>query len=101
MTVQQIPLSQRIETAKRGKVSQPEYCLCLVQQWANTPIKAYLGRSSSQCRMLFRRLGLDMKANPTYQEVADMIAKDDVDFIEELYLLASPIWETTRKEKEK
>ena len=97
MTVQQIPLSERIETTKRGKVCQASYCDCLIRQWAETPIKAYFGRSSSQWRMLFRRLGLPMTANPTYQEVAVMIARDDVELTEELYLLASPIWEAAKR----
>ena len=100
MVVQQIPLSERIKGAERGVVSQPEFCSCLIQQWAETPIKAYFGRSSFRWRPLFRRLGLEPTANPTYQEVAAMIHETDEEFTAELFILANPIWEAERGREE-
>ena len=50
--------------------------------------------------MLFRQLGLDLKANPTYQEVAAMIHEADPEFMGELLLLASPVWDFTKGGKE-
>ena len=92
ITVHPIPLADRMSTARHGKVSQPEYCFCLVRQWAQMPIKAYFGRSR-KWRTLFRCLGLELSANPTYQEVAAMINEVDEEFTSELLLLADPIWE--------
>ena len=98
MAVHPIPLSERIENAKCGLVSQPEYCPCLIRQWAEMPVKAYFGRSL-QWRGLFRRLGLEMTANPTYQKVAEMIKETDEEFLVELLILASPIWGAKREEE--
>ena len=92
ITVQPIPLADRVATARRGQISQPEYCHCLVRQWAQMPVKAYFGRSD-KWKTLFRLLGLELSANPTYQEVAAMIDQADVDFTAELHLLAAPIWD--------
>lgn len=93
--VRQIPLSTRIDAATRGMVSQSEYCPCVIQQWGNTPIKAYFGRST-KWRMLFRLLGLELTENPTYQEVAAMIDRHDEEFTTELRLLASPVWDAKK-----
>lgn len=92
VTVHPISLSERIKTARSGRVSQSEYCPCVIQQWGNTPIKAYFGRSN-KWRMLFRHLGLEPTENPTYQEVAAMIDPKDEEFTTELLLLASPVWD--------
>ena len=97
--VRPIQLAERICNAKHGVVSQPEYCPRLVRKWAEMPIKAYFGRSI-KWRMLFRQLGLDLKANPTYQEVAAMIHEADPEFMGELLLLASPVWDFTKGGKE-
>ncbi|MGO5024544.1 hypothetical protein ACTQ4E_15915 [Lawsonibacter sp. LCP25S3_G6] len=95
VTVHPIPLSERIKTAKRGRVSQSEYCPCVIQQWGNTPIKAFFGRST-KWKTLFGHLGLELTQNPTYQEVAAMIDPNDEEFTTELLLLASPIWDAKK-----
>ena len=99
MMVHQIPLSERMDNARRGCVSQSEYTPCLIQQWGNTPVKAYFGRSN-KWEMLFRQLGLELTENPTYQEVAAMIHMNDEEFTSELLLLASPIWDAESKKGE-
>ena len=91
ITVHQIPLAARVSVARHGQISQPEYCFCLVRQWAQMPVKAYFGRSD-KWRALFQRLGLELSANPTYQEVAAMMDPADKEFMNELLLLAAPIW---------
>ena len=68
-----IPLASRLDAAKNGSVCQPEYVPCLIQAWADMPIKAYFGSQTGALQQLYRILDISEDANPPYQLVAELI----------------------------
>lgn len=95
-----IPLAERIQSARDGRVCQPEYLPTLVRQWAGMPIKAYFGPHKKELERLYAILGLEPHENPSYQTVAGMISNITYALVdadaEAVELLAVPIqfqWE--------
>lgn len=90
----QIPLEQRLESARGGYVCQPEYMPALIRQWARMPIASYFGPCRKELEQLRSILGLAPEDNPSYQKVAAII--DSLPFCgdecaEAVELLAAPV----------
>ena len=99
MQVQQIPLDERIKIVKADMICDETFFSRMIQQWAEMPIKAYLDSGSPQWKTLCYRLGLEVTANPTYQEIAVMINESDEAFGAVLRLMAGPIWDVAKRRK--
>ena len=94
----QIPLDERIQSARDGRTRQPEYLPALVQQWAKMPVKAYFGDCKQELEQLYTILNLAPDENPIYQAAAgkifdlkDLTTSGGVD-IKAVELLAAPVW---------
>ena len=99
-----VPLLQRTEAARARQTVQPEYLPCLIQRWAKMPIQSYFGTCTEQLQQLYRILDLEAEENPSYQDVAGMLARRRCDGMggEGMRLLAAPIlaqWAARRKRK--
>ena len=107
MELTRVSLPERMEAAKEGRTRQPEYLPCLVQLWAETPIRAYFGPCKVQLERLLELLELSPEAeNLAYQDIAmqvfDLLGSDETRGTVATELLAVPVWtawEQTKKRR--
>jgi len=94
MNLSLIPLASRLKDAKDGYVCQPEYTPCLIQEWADMPIKAYFGGQPEALQKLYGILDIAGDSNPPYRLVAELILDQTHSFAgmeeEALLLLTVP-----------
>ena len=107
MELTRVSLPERIEAAQEGRTRQPEYLPCLVQLWAETPIRAYFGPCKVQLERLLELLELSPEdENLAYQDIAmrvfGLINRDYIRGTAAMELLAAPVWtawEQTKKRR--
>ncbi len=112
MDYEKIPLSEQLHRAASNFAIHPEYPVCVIREWAEMPVSAYLGGNSEaglERREQFRRLmGLppEKVKTMTYREAVKRLAyflrqtPSDSCLERALILLAEPLSETWKSYKE-
>lgn len=95
MKLTRIPLAKRLDATAHGRTCQPEYIPCLIQGWADMPLKAYFGGQTEALRRLYKILGISEDANPPYRLAAGLVFEQMHSFAgmdeEALRLLTAPV----------